>query len=402
MFKIPSLLLFMFLSNFFSVKTDSSTPLSISDSKFQISDSEPSYNLKSEILNRKSSSKKGKIQVALLLDTSNSMDGLIDQAKSQLWKMVNKLASAKKEGEYTDIEIALFEYGNDNLAMGEGYIRMISSLSHDVDGLSEQLFKLKTNGGSEYCGWVIGDAVSNLKWSNDDKDLKLIIIAGNEPFDQGPKDFREACKQAEKKGIIINTVHCGDWKLGVETHWKDGADCGKGKYLNIETDRKIIHIRTPYDDIMIQLNLRLNKTYLGYGVTGSKMMERQQKQDSNAASYGAANAASRTAYKAKAQYKNSDWDIVDAADDKKISVDKMKSEELPEEMQKMSSDERKKYIEKLSKEREVVKKEIQELEKKIQDFTAKERGKEGETLTLDKVMEEAVVAKAIAQGFKFE
>jgi hypothetical protein len=395
MFKISSLLLMLFLPFHFIVKTDLTPPLSISDSKFEMSHSEHSHNLKSF-------SKKGKIQVALLLDTSNSMDGLIDQAKSQLWKMVNKLASAKKEGEYTDIEIALFEYGNDNLAMGEGYIRMISSLSHDVDGLSEQLFKLKTQGGSEYCGWVIGDAVSNLKWSDDDKDLKLLIIAGNEPFDQGPKDFRETCKQAEKKGIIINTVHCGDWKTGVETHWKDGADIGKGKYLNIETDRKIIHIRTPYDDIMIQLNLRLNKTYLGYGSTGAKMMERQQAQDSNAASYGVANAASRTAYKAKAQYKNTEWDIVDAEEAKQISVEKMKKEELPEEMKKMSIEKRKAYIEKLSKEREAVKKEIQETEKKIQDFTAKEMKKEGETLTLDKVMEEAVVAQALAQGFKFE
>ena len=33
--------------------------------------------------------------LALLLDTSNSMDGLIDQAKSQLWKIVNELAAAK-------------------------------------------------------------------------------------------------------------------------------------------------------------------------------------------------------------------------------------------------------------------------------------------------------------------
>ena len=41
--------------------------------------------------------KKAKIQVALLLDTSNSMDGLIDQAKSQLWKMVNELATTKKK-----------------------------------------------------------------------------------------------------------------------------------------------------------------------------------------------------------------------------------------------------------------------------------------------------------------
>ena len=38
------------------------------------------------------------IQLAILLDTSNSMDGLINQAKSELWKIVNELALAKKNG----------------------------------------------------------------------------------------------------------------------------------------------------------------------------------------------------------------------------------------------------------------------------------------------------------------
>ena len=39
-----------------------------------------------------------KIQVAILLDVSGSMDGLIEQAKSQLWNMVNILGRAKCEG----------------------------------------------------------------------------------------------------------------------------------------------------------------------------------------------------------------------------------------------------------------------------------------------------------------
>jgi hypothetical protein len=346
--------------------------------------------------------KKGKIQVALLLDTSNSMDGLIDQAKSQLWKMVNKLAAAKKNEDYTDIEIALFEYGNDQLEMGEGYIRMVSSLSKDVDGLSEQLFKLKTNGGSEYCGWVIGDALKNLKWSDDDNDLRLIIIAGNEPFDQGPKDFKETCKDAAKKGIVINTVHCGDWQTGIQTHWKEGAEIGKGKYLNIEQDRKVIHIRTPYDDQMYQLNIRINKTYIGYGAVGAQKKERQTKQDSNAAEYGASNVASRTAYKAKAQYSNADWDAVDAFKADSTAVSKWKTEDLPEEMKKMSEKERKGYIEKLKRERDVISKEIQETEKKIQEFTTKELQKSGESMTLDKVMQEAVVEQAKVKGFMFE
>ena len=59
---------------------------------------------------------KSSIKVALILDTSNSMDGLIDQAKSQLWSVVNELAKARCDGQIPDLEIALYEYGNDQLS----------------------------------------------------------------------------------------------------------------------------------------------------------------------------------------------------------------------------------------------------------------------------------------------
>ena len=39
---------------------------------------------------------KALVQVAILLDTSNSMDGLIEQAKTQLWRVVNELAITEK------------------------------------------------------------------------------------------------------------------------------------------------------------------------------------------------------------------------------------------------------------------------------------------------------------------
>lgn len=345
--------------------------------------------------------KKGTIQMALLLDTSNSMDGLIDQAKAQLWKMVNQLASSKKDGEAADIEIALFEYGNDNLAMGEGYVRMVSALTKDVDGISEKLFQLKTRGGSEYCGWVIGDAVKDLKWSTDDNDLKIILIAGNEPFNQGPKDYKETCKWARDKDILINTVFCGAWREGIETFWEDGAKIGKGKYLNIEQDKKVIHIRTPYDDILIELNIRLNKTYIGYGSQGKMMKERQSKQDSNAAAYGQANAAQRASYKVKEQYRNDDWDLLDATEGGDKKVESMKKEDLPEEMQNMNIAERKEYIEKLRKEREDVKKQIQDMDKKIRDYVAAEEKKNPAANTLDNVMMQTVTEQAKAKGFEF-
>ena len=39
-----------------------------------------------------------KIQLAILLDTSGSMDGLIDQTRNQLWQVVNELSMAKRNG----------------------------------------------------------------------------------------------------------------------------------------------------------------------------------------------------------------------------------------------------------------------------------------------------------------
>ncbi|MBP8213089.1 MAG: VWA domain-containing protein, partial [Saprospiraceae bacterium] len=111
-------------------------------------------------------SSSNKIQVALLLDTSNSMDGLIEQAKSRLWNIINTLTTLKYDGKEPQIEIALYEYGNDGLSSANNFIRQVAPLTTDLDLISEKLFALRTNGGSEYCGAVIQNAVKTLKWND--------------------------------------------------------------------------------------------------------------------------------------------------------------------------------------------------------------------------------------------
>ena len=102
------------------------------------------------------------IKVALLLDTSNSMDGLIAQAKAQLWQIVNELSLAKYGGKNPHLKIALYEYGNDGLEQSDGYLRKVLDFGNDLDLISEKLFSLKTNGGSEYCGTVIQKSLDEL------------------------------------------------------------------------------------------------------------------------------------------------------------------------------------------------------------------------------------------------
>ena len=252
------------------------------------------------------------IQMAILLDTSGSMDGLIDQAKSQLWKIVNELALAKKNGKSPVIEVSLYEYGKQTISSSEGYLRMVVPLTTDLDQVSEELFKLKTNGGEEYCGMVIKAAVDALKWSNRKSDLKVIVIAGNEAFSQGKTDYKGACKRAVANGIIVNTIFCGNHKYGIDTMWKHGAELGNGKYMSIEHNKRITHIKAPQDEEIVILGRELNKTYIAYGVKGEAKKRRQRRQDENAASMDEEVLVQRSIAKASRQYVNSGWDLGDA------------------------------------------------------------------------------------------
>lgn len=336
-----------------------------------------------------------KIFLALLLDTSNSMDGLIDQAKSQLWKIVNELAAAKcADGKRPEIRIALFEYGNDGLSSAEGYIRLVNPFTTDLDLISAKLFSLTTNGGSEYCGQVIGKSLSQLEWSASESDLKMIFIAGNEPFTQGEVPYAAACGSARQKGIIVNTIYCGEFEEGIRTDWKRGAELANGSYMSIQQDRKTVYIKTPYDAEIEALNDRLNSTYVYYGREGARKKEMQRVQDENAASYGQSNKVERAVSKSSHAYKNSSWDLVDATKDDAKVLEETEKEYLPQEMRTMSLDERKVYITQKASERAAIQKNIQDLQKKRRDYIAAQSSTEDNTTMLDAAMINAVKQKA--------
>jgi len=195
-----------------------------------------------------------RVQLAVLLDTSNSMDGLIAQAKTQLWQIVNEFIAAKQDGKAPRVEVALYEYGNAGLDQEKGFVRLVAPLTDDLDKISESLFALKTNGGEEYCGWVIRDAVRDLAWDKSDKVYKAVFIAGNEPFNQGPVNHAKSCKDAIERGIIVNTIHCGDLAAGVNGKWKDGATLADGKFMTIDTNAQIVHVDAPQDKEIATLN----------------------------------------------------------------------------------------------------------------------------------------------------
>lgn len=343
------------------------------------------------------------IRIALLLDTSSSMDGLIEQAKSQLWRIVMELSGARKGGEDARLEIALYEYGNDWLSSSENWIRQVTPFTTDLDEISKQLFELRTNGGSEYCGAVIEQSINDLDWMKETEGLQVIFIAGNESFDQGDISFQNACEKAISSGIIVNTIFCGDKQWGIDTKWKQGADLTEGFYGNIDMNSATVYIETPYDEEIMRLNNELNSTYISYGAMGNTYSWNMLAQDANAASYSTANCVDRITVKCSHLYTNGSWDLVDAVKDSSFDLKSVKKEDLPAEMQTMSISEQKKYVETKSTDRAEIQARINELSEKRAAYI---RDREAETgvseNSLDYAIIQAIKKQAMERNFVFK
>lgn len=345
---------------------------------------------------------KPKIQVAILLDTSSSMDGLINQTREQLWKIVNTFASARRGGERARLELALYEYGNSRLPAKDRWIRQVVPLTTDLDKVSEALFSLRTDGGDEFCGAVIEQATRELAWSQRPGDLKLIYIAGNEPFTQGPVRFEQAVKAAVTRGIVVNTIHAGTEAEGVSGQWAAAARLGDGNYLFIDQDRAVARVDAPQDAELARLSSALNATYVAYGARGREAAARQAAQDGNAAAMSPASVSTRAVAKSAKVCTNESWDLVDARKDGK-RAGTMRAEELPEELRGLTPAERDAFVEKKAAERQALQARIAAVAAEREAFVQAELKKRATAggKTLDDALLESARAQATARSWEF-
>jgi len=303
------------------------------------------------------------------------MNGLLNQAKSRIWSIVNELTSLRYNGLVPQLEIALYEYGKDSNSPTQDYVKQLIPFTNDLDDISAKLFSISTNGGSEHCGAVIQQSLDQLNWSKNKSDLKMIYIAGNEPFNQGKVDYLKVMPKASERQIYVNTIYCGPYQKGVQELWLDGAQKGGGDYFNIDHDKAVVQIQTPFDDPINSYNDSINRTYLGYGAVGQTKKANQITQDANAESLSPSSMAERSIAKTKSNYQNESWDLLDGAASGKVDITKMKEDELPVEFKGLTPEQREKKLVELTQKRAIYQKNIAELAKKRQEFIQNEQMK---------------------------
>jgi von Willebrand factor type A domain len=352
---------------------------------------------------------KSKIQLAILLDSSNSMDGLIDQTRMQLWSIVNSLAKVTKDNETPELQVALYHYGNDGLPATTGHVQKLTEFTTNLDLVSEKLFSIRTNGGEEYVGWSLRSAMQELDWSKNKEDFRVVFVAGNEPFDQGPVAWKDSVNLALKSDVFVNTIFCGDAENSERKLWSAGALLGKGSNFSINQNEQVAVISSPYDQQIVELNEKLNATYVPYGRQGGIGRQRQSREDQNQVSSArdrasnTANVAIRSSSKVTSYYRSSSWDLVDAIEDKVVKLEDVATSDLPTEMQRMTLAEKRQYIQAKKTERTIIRKKIGSLSQLREAYVAQQRRlNPTSNKTVDSVIIQSLQSQLATKRFKMK
>ncbi len=339
------------------------------------------------------------VDVVFCIDTSDSMEDLLDSARARIWDVINELARMSPT---PDLHVGLISFGTDAGGETDGWIVKHSELTDDLDHVYAKLMELTVAGSEEQVGRVLHEAVRNMNWSRDPEALKIIFVAGNESADQAREtyDFREAALRARSEGIIVNALFAGSRNQGVAELWDQVARLGEGNFSAIDLAAGLSQIATPHDDDLLELNASLNRTYLPYGEGGEKGLANQVAQDRNASRLGVQSCSSRIVAKGSSLYTNASWDLVDASLQGGFDLVRIADDQLPEAMRSMNAGERSSYVDRKRAEREAIQQEIQRLSDEREQFVRAEVARLRNEVGLDDAMREAIRSQAQAKGFK--
>jgi len=346
------------------------------------------------------------VEMVICLDTSGSMEGLIDAARQKLWAIVNDLATAKPTPRF---RLALVTFGNTGHPADAGWVKVETDFTDDLDNVSRALFALSTNGGDEYVGRVLQAAIDQLSWTGGaatapgGNNLRLVFVAGNESAEQDPQvDFRDVCRRAISGDIMVNSIYCGPAADELAPAWREVASLADGHFASIDKDQGTVVIVTPFDDAMGTLSADLNTTYIPMGEEGKKGWANQAEQDDNADSLNKEAAAQRAQSKSAKLYVCS-WDLLDALEQGSTKLEEIDTNTLPEELRNKTLEELTVLVEQKRARRAELQAEIAELAKQRQAFIDAEMKRQSldDKSSFDRAVRKAVRTQAESQGFEF-
>jgi Mg-chelatase subunit ChlD len=314
---------------------------------------------------------KHQIDVVFAVDTTGSMGGLLDGAKRTVWSIATHI---RKTDPNANLRIGLVAYRD----IGDDYVTRPYSLTNDLDAVFTELSTYQASGGGdtpENVDAALDDTLHKMKWRSGAK--KLVFLVGDAPpASRGEvPTFDVLAKEARGKGIIINTIRCGNDHSTAQS-FQQIAALSHGEFSSIVQDGGVQQIATPYDDKLAELSDRIDRTSIIVG--DATVRHRYEGKMASAAAAPAPSKADRATYysakKGKPGMGRDDSDLVGGIATGSMSLDAVEQGLLPEDLRGKDKAALKAEVDKRVAERQVAEKEIAQLAKQRQEYLEKNAG----------------------------
>jgi len=346
-----------------------------------------------------------KVDVVFVLDTTGSMEGLIQTAKEKIWSIATTMASAQQT---PDIRIGLVAYRD----RGDSYVTRIVDLSDDLDSVYASLMDFEANGGGdtpESVNKALYDAVHNMSWSQQDQAYQVIFLVGDAPphMDYNEVRYPEIVASAMEKGIVINTIQCGEIPSAIGP-WTQIASLGHGIFFQVEQAGGSVAYTTPYDEEIADLSAQLDDTRLYYGTEEEKEKMRGKVAATDKLHAGAslASRARRGVFNASAGGRINlvgDNELVAAVASGSVDLNELDEDALPAALKPMARAEQEAFVAELAEERADLQRQIRDLSQDRVGYLAKKVDEAGGLKdSLDHKLYNAVKEQAGEAGLKYE
>jgi hypothetical protein len=333
------------------------------------------------------------------------MSGLIQTAKEKIWSIASTMASAQQTPE---IRIGLVAYRD----RGDKYVTRVVDLSDDLDSVYATLMDFEADGGGdtpESVNKALYDAVHQMSWSEQGQAYKVIFLVGDAPphMDYNEVRYPEIVASALDRGIVVNTIQCGDVPAAVEP-WTLIASLGSGDFFRVEQSGGAVAYTTPYDEKIAELSAKMDDTRLYYGTEEEKgrMQQKVAATDRLHAGASFASRARRGVFNASAGGRSNllgENELVDAVTSGEVELNEIDKDALPESLAVMAPEEQEAYVAGLAEERADLQRQIRELSQERDgylDRKVEEAG--GLEDSLDQKLYDTVKEQAVKAGLEYE
>ncbi|MCA3015851.1 MAG: VWA domain-containing protein [Myxococcaceae bacterium] len=347
------------------------------------------------------SPRRPKLDVVFVLDTTSSMEGLIEGAKQKIWSIASRMASGQPTPE---IRVGLVAFRD----RGDAYVTKRFDLTKDLDAVYGTLQGLRAEGGGdgpEHVGQGLGEAVRFMSWTDDRQAAKLIFLVGDAPAHDDYRDewnLEAWAKKAVAKGIVVNTVRCGTDEQTAQVFRKVAA-LADGAFVSLEQSGGMVAAATPFDDELSKLNAELATKTLVAGSRASRASAERKLAGLKALAPSVA--SDRLSYNAKmapaAPGASLAGDLGEAveltAQPKRLEA--LADDELPEAVRQMDKAQRAAFVAQKAKEKQALEARIVEVARR-RDGWLSNNAKKTETSFDDTVMK-SVATQAAPAGIAY-